>query len=313
MSHLMNAQPGASPLSLQDVLSTVHNGCLGSDVHPLVLEAVVQVVLSNAEAGPSAIPSFDTARGLQVSDHRENPYWHLTQIPSQQWSSAPSYEAFWSKFERNTATSCTRTPSKIRVQGPPGVPTWSTIVPPSLSPQSYLTRNKSSSPSLAPPNSTVVHVPCLGYDSFSTPTKRKASSLEETIDDYPALADFIRVIPAHSSDKKVDPFPCSRCRKTVGGDLTTIHQHLVDVHSVQKKTPARCIFPGCDKIVLSGQMGSHIRNHQANDRARCGLCGKGFTRIESVVQHITSGTCQILKTVDAPEDSPRCHKRLRYT
>lgn len=303
-----SSQPGAGHPSLRDILSTVHDGSLGSDVHPLVLEAVVQAVLSESDAGHSAAPASSTsAGGLQTSNHSINPYWHLTKMPLnppegypyQQWT-PPSYDAFWSDFERDKATSSARSPLRATSQNTTSVATWSHPLPP----QSHWGGSSSSYPSPAP-----------SPESRSLTNKRKAASLEEMSRYYPALAEFIRVVPGSSSGerKTIDPFPCNRCHKTVGDELTAIRQHLVDVHSVlDRKTPVRCIFPGCEKSVLSGQMGSHIVTHQARDHARCGLCGKGFTRPESVVQHITSGICQIIKAADAAEDLQRRQKRMKH-
>ncbi|KAG6919704.1 hypothetical protein DXG01_002650 [Tephrocybe rancida] len=110
MSESATALPGAGNLSLLDILSTFSNGAVGSDVHPLVLEAVVQIVLAQTDEEVShstdapqtfhaVIPSLPAALPLCATPdppvpsqptrampatpsraHKENPYWHLTQL-----------------------------------------------------------------------------------------------------------------------------------------------------------------------------------------------------------------------------------------
>ncbi|GLB42849.1 hypothetical protein LshimejAT787_1202980 [Lyophyllum shimeji] len=313
--HVQPSQLVAGSMSLRDILSTVHDGSLGADVHPLVLDAVVQAVLSKSEAEPSAAPAATNSIVNPQAIHYENPYWHLTKMPLhppeghpyEQWAPS-SYDAFWSNFERSKATeSSTRTPLGATSQNTNTIPTWNAATPP-FSPQPL---TSGSTPHYRIPT------PSPSPESQSPCNKRKAASLEEMTQVYPALADFIRVIPPSSSSsddsrKNISPFPCNRCRQTVGGELTAMRQHLVDAHSVlDRKASTRCIFPGCDRSVFAGQIGSHIATHQARDVARCGLCGKGFAKAESVVQHIITGTCQIIQAADAAEDSQRRQKRTR--
>ncbi|KAF5375842.1 hypothetical protein D9615_008177 [Tricholomella constricta] len=308
-----SSQKRAGPLSLQDIITTFHNGSLGSDVHPMVLEAVVQIVLSKPTepetcpsevscASPDSVPS-NTSAG--------NPYWHLTEetLHSREACSdlrpppSKGYDTFWSNFQRNKAFSTPGTPSRCHTQNPTVIPTSSSPTPLSLSAQSYSNRRSLSSPIPVKASSP----------SPRRPNKRKASSLSDLVEDYPALANFIGVIPAHPNEKRVDPFPCNRCRKTVGGDISVVRRHLADYHKTSgKAVVARCIFPGCDKDIQAGHIGSHIFSHQALHRARCGLCGQGFSRPESVVQHIASGACRILKAVDMAEGSQRPRKQLRH-
>ncbi|KAG6876952.1 hypothetical protein C0992_011238 [Termitomyces sp. T32_za158] len=220
--------PGASdPTTFENIMSVIrirtrrpdsntdtraiindYNEKTSDEVHPLVLEALVQIVLASGKVEPGIPDNEDDASvcdansiapasrslhantipattvSLPLSLPRPtpstppqtritNPYWHLTQLmPGQTntWLSGATYEDFWSAFERNNV------PVDERLMPKPSVvPGWPSTPPPSF-------------PRSRPTN-------CVRSSSPARP-KRKAGVLEdETIK-------LVSTSPASRSSKR---------------------------------------------------------------------------------------------------------------
>ncbi|RDB21785.1 hypothetical protein Hypma_011058 [Hypsizygus marmoreus] len=262
---------GAGSPSASEIFATLFDDSVGDAVHPLLLEAVVQHVLSLPSDPPvTSRPPFrninapaPTAPGVGSSIQNANPYWHLTQMPAQspfppsQNSMFPpsSYDAFWSFVGQQQTVPVT------------------SVLPPHNYSIPGLSRTTNPSPALE---------------------KARADLLSNLATEYPTLAGRIRVF-----DGKDSTFECKICHHIIPGNRNAIRHHIIGVHNLFTASVQTCIAMGCEAPMLVSSMIEHIADdHCFAGHAVCGLCNKDFTQSSYAFRHLKDKKCNVLRQAD---------------
>lgn len=96
--------------------------------------------------------------------------------------------------------------------------------------------------------------------------------------------------PAHSTGNPQRTYPCplgAGCAVPLEGTTTSVYRHLRRhglIHSHRGRAP--CPWPGCRRDICWGNVARHIVERHLKVKLRCTVCGKLYTRNDSLNAHM---------------------------